>query len=168
MKRTGLVPASILLALAGAGPADADDFPTALRELQALRSVTEGSLSYIEYNRRLLDAKVIVDRYLRATAPRDSGRVAIEGALRQFLAADDAWRLYVRGHQFVDLMPLPATSPIKECPLANRTMETLWLSMSAFERGSKGNDMLKMLVPLHWSCASDQLGDAEWLARKAR
>lgn len=72
----------------------------------------------------------------------------------------------LRGQKYVDLMPLSPSSPIKKCPIANQTMETLWLSMSAFDRHSKGNEMLKMLVPLHWSCASDLLGDAEWLGRR--
>jgi hypothetical protein len=64
----------------------ADDFPAALRQLQALHSIASAGVTVDDYQRRVLDAKIVVDRYL-AKPDRDGaapgGDRQSDRALRQ-------------------------------------------------------------------------------------
>lgn len=64
----------------------------ALQALEALQSVTSSGVTYQEYARRVLDAKVKVDQYLKSPGQDDQRvRTAIGMAMRCYEVASQAW-----------------------------------------------------------------------------
>lgn len=140
-----------LVVLVVAPRAGADDFPTALRQLQALNSVADAGLPLDEYQRRVLDAKIIVDRYLARPDPNQRRRIAVAKAMGLYVIAASAWRYSITGTN-------PPGLQKEDCPPAG------YLMAYAVRRGGEtltGKYFLefiqsshKTLVPRYWSCAS--------------
>jgi hypothetical protein len=89
MRRIGLAVVSTVPLLFMPLSVVSDDFPSALRQLQALRSVAQAGLTIQEYRHRVLDAKVVVDQYLAAGGSGQRAG-AIQKAMENYVAASTA------------------------------------------------------------------------------
>ena len=97
MRLIGLAVLTLSFILASlARETQASTYQEALQALQGLNSVTQAGLSLAEYEPRVLDAKVVADRYLGVVDPgqaRQQGAVA--KALGLHLTARSWWRYTV-------------------------------------------------------------------------
>lgn len=167
--QAGLVAAVVLLLTVAPELARADDAEAALRELRGLRSVTRAGLNYAEYQRRVLDAKVVVDRYLAAGDPGRPDRwSAISSALGLYIAAARAWNN--------SIMLAGATGPVGkldlgrvDCNAARPYIDRIRAVNADFtEQRISGRlaaihaeAAYKLLFPELWSCASERIAQAE-------
>jgi hypothetical protein len=152
-----------------APPARADDLPSALRQLQAIRSVVEAGVTFAEYQRRVLDAKIVIDRYLSAPARADDvKRLAAGLSIGLYVAAGDAWNyaITLRGSR-----PVAGSG----CPLARdylaKSLEALELvarenqrrALSGLEAvrstESELREIFNTSMQIQWRCAGDYLAD---------
>jgi hypothetical protein len=140
----GAVPARTV-----AGPAPSQE---ALDAVRALRSVTVSGISYRDYAPRVLDARVKVDRYLSSPA-KDPAQNAIGLAMRYYELAGESWSgqvgLMIGVEQAIGGDPtLQACTALKAIQLPKR------IGLAAY---------LASRPSVLWSCASDQVADAERL-----
>jgi hypothetical protein len=147
-----LVVAIALVAIAA--PSRADDFPTALRQLQALASVASAGVTIDEYQRRVLDAKILVDRYLAKPDGDAKRRHAVASAIGLYVLASSSWRYAITGNNspllsddcppgrdFLVYVTKEATEHVRELG-AGKTLELI-------------QSQYKAVVPIYWACASD-------------
>src|SRR5439155_804030 len=87
----------------------------AVTALRALQSVTTSEISYRDYSPRVLDAKVVVDRYLAEREGRDDSKRAIATAMRLYSFVAAAWNIYISRGAFESL---PRDPILAECPQA--------------------------------------------------
>lgn len=79
----------------------------AIDALRGLNSATDVSLTFAEYSKRMIDAKVKVDKYL-ADAPKDDPpRETIQNTMRLYVLAGQLWSASVQG-------TVPADAPAEE------------------------------------------------------
>jgi hypothetical protein len=124
----------------------------ALQALEALQSVTSSGVNYQEYARRVLDAKVKVDQYLKSPGQDDQRvRSAIGMAMRCYEVASQAWNLKIAGtagsvFRHVDIYMVIGRfvrEELRECPAMRE-----WLSANDAELPrSLNDDWLKGLQP---------------------
>lgn len=166
MKRLTWVVLLALLALSSL-PCDAGAAPEAhqaLQGLQEVRSTLSVGVSYLDYTRRVADAKIRVDRYLAQPERGDrAAREAINEAVEFYRVASIAWRisatLYVQ-----ETRALGAESALDRCGqlrplLARRDSSKITDGSVAGVRGLNAARDFKIL----WSCASDKIAEAEKL-----
>jgi hypothetical protein len=150
------------------GPAP---FHEALDELNGLRSVTESGITYLEYSRRVLDARVKVDQYL-ASAADGPLRSAIMLAMREYELASHVWSETINPKppyvhetllKLIDDKMLAADS---NCPsfvqwhgLVSRNFERNWYSRSFAVDG-----LIRQYPATVWACASDHVAGAQRLS----
>jgi hypothetical protein len=150
-----------------AGPAP---FQQALDELNGLRSVTRIGISYLEYSRRVLDAKVKVDRYLSAAADSPL-RSAISLAMREYEIASQEWNeainptyrvhetllRYIDGRMLSEDPRCPAFAQWHD--LVRQNFARNWYTRSFAVDG-----LISRYQSVVWTCASDQVADAQRLS----
>jgi hypothetical protein len=172
-KRTGLALVVALVALTLTLTAQADEFAGALQHLQALRSVVQAGLPYAEHQRRVLDAKPVVDRYL-ARADNSFKPQAVRQAMELYVAAIGTWST-----SFSATLDAGIIGPVAQyCPIAGSFLtdtvqwikydrETRW-GISDREVTDAMNGAVRDMVPILWACAADFVSDAEGQPRVAR
>jgi TonB family protein len=134
--------------LAAAATARADDLATATRQLQALRSVVEANPAFFEYERRLLDAKVLIDRYLSGRERSDKWqRQRVREALDLYLDASKAWWHSDSGYS-------------GGCAQARE-----FLAESRRAAPERSAEAYRTAAALYWRCASDAVGELEGKTR---
>lgn len=145
-------------------------FQEALDELEGLQSVTGSGISYLEYSRRALDAKVKVDRYL-ASAADSPLRSAISLAMREYELASQEWNEAInpkyRVHEtllrYIDDRML---SEDPKCPafaqwhdLVRQNFARNW-----YVRSFAVDGLITRYQGVVWTCASDQVAEAQRLS----
>lgn len=140
----------------GAGPAPSpvatpvitpDHRDSALQALAGLRAITKSGVAYRDYNLRLHDATIAVDRYLRAAPPSDD-RDVFSVAMGFYSLAATAWsarlsRGTVRGADY----PF-----IERCARAKEFVD----HATPPERGTFGGTAyLSDAVHIFWACGAD-------------
>lgn len=152
----------MVLTLVVAAPAHADDFPTALRELHGLRSVVTAGVTYAEYQRRVLDSKIIIDRYIARPDRDPRRRAATMKAAEVYVAASTAWNAAVSGTGLgmtaagVAYCPPAVVSVTNGLVLLN---ERRWSSAQAMEQAQR--EIYRASLPIFWACASAWIVTAE-------
>jgi hypothetical protein len=147
----------------GAAPiaAQASELQEAIKALASMRSVVTSGVGYREYAPRVLDAKVIVDRYLQTSSIGDS---EIKGAVRQaiqfYIFVSAAWNVYITKGDYAAIGAHPTLS---DCPTALRAVTEY------AQRLNQRIDPLTLGVfiqagfPALWACAADKATAAERL-----
>lgn len=138
----------------------------AIKALKALESATKGGVSYREYAPRVIDAKVIVDRYLGMPISGDQSiRQAVADAMSFYVLASTAWNgRVVRGgtESFVAAGRDPA---VQKCPAAKQAAEEPRRASPSprilGEDYAIGSALAYFGLPSLWSCASDKIAEAE-------
>lgn len=145
----------------GAAPAVASGSSSvaqaAMWALKGLQSVTTGaaSLTYEQYAVRVLDAKVVVDRYLETPEARGGARDKVSEAMHfSALATNVENRRRRMGTEVTEIAPDKA---VEACP-----------QMQQFMKSHKLRDGVTVLwtmdvMPVIWSCASEKIAEAERL-----
>jgi hypothetical protein len=138
----------------------------AMKALQGLRSIASAGVTYRDYAPRVLDAKIIVDRYLLQPGAREEvAYTPIDMALRFYVLASRAWNVQIRqsGYEVIAKDPLlPECPPIQaliragaELPIADVLRKLHYTdTMIAGIAVASG-------VPALWQCAGEQLAAAE-------
>lgn len=168
--RSALLATMFALAFSCATLASANESLVALQSLQGLRSVAEAGISHQEYERRVLDAKIVVDRYLTTARPADRDlKEAIRLALVVYLAAADAWRRGLTGEGGTKygeeagwLCP-----KVPEFVLAGMKAMKAELEQGRLPPGKSLEAfrvLVRQTVPLYWSCAAEKVAIAERLS----
>jgi hypothetical protein len=187
MKRTVLVILGLATAPLFAG--EKPSFQDALDALRSLRSVTEAGITYQEYSRRLLDAKVSIDRYF-LSAPDEP--VAFQKAVRLSLGgyqlASFFWsRRFARDRDFQAEWPnktaaasvlcggefVASDRPLGECPAMKPWAEEIQSAAKLYPaklgtgpamRVNIISDIVEQHPAILWTWAAAQLAEAERLA----
>jgi hypothetical protein len=144
-----------------------------LEALKGLRSVTQAGISYAEYSRRVLDAKVLVDKYLSSTNPDDAKRAAIRLAMKYYEVASQLWnnkiiRVSDAGtfmSRSTDLgRELVQDEELRSCIALRRFVEPLWLvSVRAIEHSNRDQTDQQKLDSQYQSLGSALSGGLEEL-----
>jgi len=146
-----------------------------LRALKAIESVTGGGANYSEYARRVLDTKVVVDRYLERLGgdPRNKGYLG--NAMSLYLLASFAWNVKVTGQNGDTLIMDPR---IDLCPAVQQLRdgartEYLPRLCESCSEWTVPRDLVQVRrlmdsMPLLWECASENLSAAERAINAAR
>ena len=146
----------------GAAPASATPpklSQDALRALKGLESVTKGGVTYRDYGPRVSDAKITVDRYLQA--PEDSGtpaKTSLSDAMGLYVFAGAAWSARITN----DTSGIISHPMIERCPALRDKVSGMPVTGNAFADVPRGV-RISFEIQTIWSCASDQLTEAEKL-----
>ena len=120
--------------------------------LKGLQSVTTAGLNYSEYSRRLLDAKIQVDRYLDVDGADPDLRQSIRNVMDLYLLAGDAWNAKI-----LERYERVAEDPrIDLCPSAKRDRDnTLGREYVPLNRAR--GIAVAVSSPTFWQCASERI-----------
>lgn len=149
----------------GTAPSSVPPQPSASEEafgaLRGLESVTKTGVNYREYARRVLDAKVIVDRYLRSETGQTEVRSKIQAAMQLYEFAAFVWNTDVTRGEYEAIPTHPA---VALCPQA---LQGAVVSAKRFTRRENPGEIAigigftgAGMSPI-WSCASDKTAEAE-------
>lgn len=166
------VRAIYLGAVVAAAPVSAST--EALTALKGLRSVTASGINYRDYSTRVLDAKVIVDRYV-GEAGADPQAAIIAKAMQYFELASQAWGLRISGFtgglgRLVEVGQAVAGN-LTDCPSLRAAIEQGDQFRAKMKIKPPKTDAEKLMnigsdmgepAPL-WKCGSERVGDAERL-----
>ena len=149
------------------GPAP---FQESLDELNALRSVTGSGISYMEYSRRVLDARVKVDHY-SASAADSLLRSAITLAMREYELASQEWNEAInpkyRVHdillRYIDGRML---SEDPKCPSFAQWHDMVRQNFARnwYVRSFAVDGLISRYQAVVWTCASDHVAEAQRLS----
>lgn len=164
----GLVAAVFLLLIVVPELALAEDAQAVLRELRALRSVTRAGLNFAEYQRRVLDAKIAVDRYLSEPGSRGSDVPSALGrAMHYYVLAATAWNAKITREGFDRV---GSDGALRQCAALRQFIER---SLAADPPSPQfrmtdewrvgGRIAVNGGIPVIWNCAEEQIGEAERL-----
>jgi hypothetical protein len=148
----------------------------ALDAVRGLQSVTQAGVNYQEYSRRLLDAKVITDRYLSSAKPELKGE-PIRLAMRYYEVASQLWSHKISTNsgswnQSIGLgRELTQDTELRSCPglaagvdrlLQQISQSRLPMPKQPDKRQESQLSMLTFLagdtlLPTIWTCASAQI-----------
>jgi hypothetical protein len=135
----------------------------AVNAVKALQSVTRVGITYNEYQPRLADATIQLDRY-RSHPQRDAEVVRVlERAVAYYVIANRAWEINIRGRWLKreKIEEVFQTLWKVDCPpvrnLAGRLNASLW-AISDYPQ-----DQFEPLVSTIWGCASDTIKDLDEL-----
>ena len=144
----------------------------ALGALGTLRSVARTGVTYQEYTLRVDEARVIVDRYVRAEDDAPAVKFAIADALHFYGLAATAWNAVLGKGNYATVGTDPA---LVRCGTAQRFIAEskrkdafIWRSKGAGEAMTAGRLLAEDGMPILWSCAADRLAVAERLATEKR
>ncbi len=141
--------------MAISGSADGDDLPNALHALRTLSSVVKDGMPRGEYERRVLETKTVVNRYV-ARPDTDGRSLAVVRARGLYITAAAAWPFSVAGGD------LPSANP--DCPPASDYLRFVFEDSPARVPGRAPaliRGSYKRAVPIYWSCASTWIRAAE-------
>jgi hypothetical protein len=135
----------------------------ALKALKGLDSVVQGSVTYREYSSRVLDAKIVVDRFLEKLelADRDAA-LAVSRAIGYHVAASSVWNAKVRNQLYYDVDPV-----VYECPeareLIRQGQQDRQIGNFKLQAGLSAQKIVANFggLPVIWRCASKETADAE-------
>ena len=148
-----------------------------LEVLKALTSVTNSGVGLQEYSRRVLDAKVTVDKYLASPKSDDATRrAAIDAAMRYYEMASQAWNANARTN--ADSLSihlrigraLREDPALKDCPDVVKTVAAADGYRSPLRRSppqteDERNALIGALIggrpSALWSCAASKIAEAE-------
>jgi len=136
----------------------------ALRALKALQSAATAGVTYRDYAPRVIDAKIQVDRYL-AGKPAGPERLPISKAMD---LASSAWNAKVSKSGYDDVGGSPL---VAECPALAELIRRTDANTSVRTLGQatvRGISISMSGVPDIWSCAADQLTEAEKLMAETK
>ena len=135
----------------------------AMQALQALRSVTTAGVTYSEYEKRVLDASIAIDRYLRSHGGDDPAIVKpIQHAMSLYVFAKSTWsaaltmdfgemQSFILRHREQTKEACPAAFEAWEDPASAKNHE----HSTAYYR-----DMLRESMSPMWRCARESLEEA--------
>jgi hypothetical protein len=139
----------------------------ALDALKALNSVTSAGVTFREYSTRVLDAKVVVDRFL-ASAPQDPAHDAISSAMGYHEMASQAWSTTFRRPLSGGpdtFLEVGTKLQHDSCPEAVKLVER-----AATNHAGPGD--LGLFVGQHpgplWQCAARKVAEAESITAKTK
>jgi hypothetical protein len=152
----------------GAPPTQAGAGPTLQQEamdtLRALRSVTTSGIGYRDYAQRVSDARVKVDRYL-ASPTKDPARRVIDLAMRYYEIARDPFANGILNGTGTIIAGDPTLQVCTTLQAASVNMRS-----RTGEQGLKSAGSVMLYVGKNpevlWTCASEQLTEAESLIRQ--
>jgi TonB family protein len=131
----------------------------AIQALKGLHSVTNSpGLTYDQYTARLLDAKVIVDRYLDQAPPNDAGRQSITDAMHLYALGSSALETNRRNRRIgfgTEVTDIGPDKTFEACPRAQEFMQNHKLK--------DGVTVLWTMevMPAIWWCAGAKVKEAE-------
>ena len=142
----------------------------ALDALKALNSVTSAGVTFREYSTRVLDAKVLVDKFL-ASAPQDPAHDAISSAMGYHEMASQAWsaRISSGADSLMTSQRIGTQLQRDSCP------EAAELVAAVANFGGKSRPpnpaVIGTLAGQHpgalWKCAARKVAEAEDITTKA-
>jgi hypothetical protein len=126
----------------------------AIQALKAVQSITTSGVNYQQYAPRVLDAKIVTDRYLQSPESGDQDtRTAVAGAMRFYEFVARAWNVYVAHGDYASV---GNDRTLVDCPAADRVM-SLSGRADPIEKGIRMHNAF----PALWSCASAKIVEAE-------
>jgi hypothetical protein len=151
----------------GAGPGLAS-LPSlredALRSLKGLQSAVAGGIGYRDYAPRVIDAKIVVDRYLdQDKADSEIVKTAIRAAMGYYVLASTAWN-YSISPPNVSVRTLALDPLVNGCPSAQDTIRDGRKSDVArivADQGQTDGVSLAFGFSSFWPCASNKITEAE-------
>jgi hypothetical protein len=138
----------------------------ALAALKALQSVTRSGITYREYSPRVLDAGVAVDKYLTDPGSvADPARRPIELSIGFYRLMATVWNVEI-SKRLLDADGLAKGPLIGECsPLHDRVTSTVPVQIGNRRLPPDPGIALIMNKTMLWECASDQIREAEKVAK---
>jgi hypothetical protein len=144
----------------------------AIQALRAMQSVTRAGVTYQEYGRRMLDAKIQVDSFLRGMAGGNPAvRSAIEEAMAFYVLASEVWEQKLQREIYAQVVTeiLLRDRRLLRCQTYSRVLQQVteeWRSfpdlsmeMIRIKFGVQASDIIQSA----WSCASERISEAEQL-----
>lgn len=143
---------------AGSSSSAAKDAVLALKDL---RSATTVAQTYTEYQRRLADAKVKVNRALESA---DTVRIRPQAstAMSMYGLAGSIWSAKIQLRDF-DWQFEAVRSAVRDIAPACRGVKTLQDRQADDDTMDNRTALVDGVVPALWSCASDKIAEAEKL-----
>ncbi|MEQ1946905.1 MAG: hypothetical protein ABL995_06940 [Bryobacteraceae bacterium] len=138
----------------------------ALDAIRGLRSVVKGGVAYRDYAPRVLDAKVIVDRYLGTNDGPAKVRSSIKLAMDLYVLASRIWNVKIADGDYAALgKELKTSFTVSACGPAKQRVGYDVTASSKPENdvstlGAIGRDFADQ-PQLLWGCAGDKVADAE-------
>ena len=161
---------SLLLILSAAGGAAEVSVQDSLDALRGLKSVTEVGVNFRDYSKRVLDAKVIVDKFLANTPKEDAQHVLIENIMTLHVLALKAWAAKIQRYSVEGvgevIMAKPEFATCGDMPDLIAKATAKW---EADKSGKAGRPILHLFTPAEnlgntiglptalWRCASTML-----------
>ncbi len=143
----------------------------ALQALKALRSVTTAGVNYNEYSRRVLDAKIQVDRYTQGDGGNEEVKAKMRNAMTLYVFASEAWSLRIRRVEGSYLVFRPE---LELCPQLNDDMEAAVRRDREFSeefhagRDPEGDVRGRAIAdsqPRLWQCASEGIAEIDQMLK---
>lgn len=167
-----LTTVAVLLVLLGAGlwwwtsrvPARSGQAEQAIVGLKNLRAATQAGLAFDAYRTRLLDARVLVNRYTEtpARAYETNFRVALEDASRLYGEAGEVWAVKIRAagnrEAFADVAAHPV---VAACPALAEFVATAVAEPSTLPSAMLRGIAVANGIPFIWKCAEARLTEAD-------
>lgn len=134
----------------------------ALQALKALQSVTEAGVTYQEYSRRVLDAKIQVDRYLQTEGGDAEIKRSVQEAMDLYVLASSAWNAKITEDYEMFGAEHPA---IKFCPPVKQIRDE---AGGSGRYSDKSYDLMvgraksvSQSFQYLWGCASERIANLE-------
>jgi len=145
----------------------------ALDAVRGLRSVAKSGVAYRDYAPRVLDAKVIVDRYIEAQVGSAKVRSAIKFAMDTYVLASRSWNVKIaRGDSATIGADIKSSLAVTMCEPAKKTVLFLLAGSNYPENNSKTSEAVGDHFANHpeilLACAATRVADAEAAAEGVR
>jgi hypothetical protein len=148
----------------GSAPASEKEKPNpaaieAIDAVRALRSVTEAGLNYSQYSKRVLDAKVKVDRFTSSTSQNDAELGAIiQAVMHYYELASRAWAAKIAKNESMQT-EVGLSAKADRCPAVRETVAS-----SLFSGDLQIGMLMGERLQVFWRCGVEKLAEAEALA----
>jgi len=138
----------------------------ALQAVKALHSVTTAGVNYNEYLRRVLDAKIQVDRYTQAEGGDEEVKGRMREAMALYVFAKDAWSVRISERSARGYDDLAGRPEVGLCPQLKEDIEE-WMrrpDRSGREEADRGFK-IAYSQPRLWQCASERVAEIDQVLR---
>lgn len=128
----------------------------ALQALKALQSVTVAGVNYREYSPRVLDAKILVDRYVQSDGGDAEAKRNVQDAMNLYVFASSAWNTKITEHwaEIVDDPRIDLCPPVKT--FKDEATASQYLSRETVAGIRIANSMTML-----WACATAKIAEIE-------